>query len=409
MLWMSQTMPAYTVIVGDTVVLQARQVMPASATLSWSLTPSNGTNGTIRPPGSTLVVLYPTEPGDYHAHLTVTDPMSGMFCEITNFAFRALGPQPLPNNAASAASNQVNDLSAGGQQLWTATGDRAWRIALDPGMRSGWQDVRTAFPQGVGFAMNNLGAVFYDGSDSAVWYAVNGPQPSVFKVDLTGANIDAVDIAGAAGGNAKANEFSRGGGPVHVATDHGLLQWSSGSSFTNRQFIMGMENLSTVTEVPATAVWAGGPSLQSFGGGSCTPCDVFPGGDDKIRALRFETGDNNILWVGSDGFGLGKYNISMGTRVDTLTTQSAPPRQMPSDKIRAIVIDGLDVWLATDQGAARFKRDPGAVITYGLQAPGQPLAGPQLDTRALVVDYSTGPRRVFLGTAAGVLVLEVPP
>jgi hypothetical protein len=47
-------------------------------------------------------------------------------------------------------------------------------------------------------------------------------------------------------------------------------------------------------------------------------------------------------------------------------------------------------------------------VQYQLQSPGVPLTGPQLDTRAVAVDRSTGSRRVFAATGGGVIVLETP-
>src|SRR5262249_12925448 len=174
-------------------------------------------------------------------------------------------------------------------------------------------------------------------------------------------------------------------------SDHGIMDWNGTTAFANIRQV-GNDGVSAVVELPGLPLWAGGVSLDNFTNIPPTSTDVFCGGDDKIRSLAL---DGTHLWIGSDGFGLAQANAMTGAVTEIITMMSTSPKNLPGNKIRDLAVDGQDVWMATDQGIGRYKLDAGAVVAYKKSSAGMMLTGPQLDTRGIVVDRSTGVRRVF--------------
>jgi len=71
-----------------------------------------------------------------------------------------------------------------------------------------------------------------------------------------------------------------------------------------------------------------------------------------IRAIAFDP-QNRILWVGSAGSGLWKYD---GQRFENINVQNSAGG-LPSNNINALAVDDCDtsLWIGTDRGLARFK------------------------------------------------------
>ena len=406
--WMSNTMPSVFRIVGDTISLDTSAVCTPSGqtAYTWSVSPQNRTSATITPSANAAsVLLYATNPADYHVTLHIADPgcTSATPLDVTVWAFTALGPQAIATNTASPGSNTINDVSAGGGKLWTATADGAWRIDLAP-PHTPWEDVSTVYSSGSGLVQANLVSVLFDAPDGIVWYAAAQMQADVNKIVVSSTAIDLVDVATNAGHNLVVAEFSKGAGTVHLASDRGIMDWDGTTAFVNIRQV-ATDSLSAIVELPSMPLWAGGQALDNFTAIPPSNVDVFAG-DDKIRALAL---DGTHLWIGADGFGLARANPTTGAVDDTITMMTAPPKNLPGNKVRDLAVDGQDLWMATDQGIARYKLDASAVVAYTQLTGGAVLTGPQLDTRGIIVDRSTGVRRVFAGTAAGVLVLETAP
>jgi hypothetical protein len=401
--WTSDTLPAAMRIVGDTISLDTSAVCTPSGqvALTWSTNPAQTVFSPS--PNAASVLAYTTAPGDFHVTLRISDPgcTSAAPLDVTVWALTALGPQPLATNPVGGATNTVNDVDTGGGMVWTATGNGGFTIELAP-PRSQWVDLEAA--RGGTFVAGNLSTVFFDASNALVWFAANGAQSAVDNIGVTTGPVTAIDVSANAGHNLVVGGFSRGAGPVHLAADRGLMDWTSGTAFTNIRQV-GNDNLSAVAELAGQPLWAGGSKLDDFSAIPPSGLSISGGNDDKIRALAL---DGTHLWVGTDGQGLVRTDAATATIQETLTMMSAAPKNLPGNKIRDLAVDGQDIWIATDQGIARYKLDAGAVVSYKQSAPGMNITGPQLDTRGIAVDRSTGVRRVFAATAAGVLVLETP-
>jgi hypothetical protein len=406
--WTRDDAPARLVVAGDDVGLSLGGVCTPSGQVAvvWTVTTPGGTVLPLLPsPDAAAVTFFGANLDDYHVRAHVIDPVCpATALDLAIFAARTLGPQPLATNAASGGANDIRGLATGAGFLWVAAGDGAWRIASSP-PRDSWQNVEAQFPAGDTLVSANLASVFYDDSSSSVFYGAASPEGNVTRVLLGQGSLQNVNVSQSAGGNVLARDFSRGSGPLHLATDKGVLEWASGGAFTNLQ--LGQTSLNAVAEAPGQPLWAGARTLFRLGGASPLTVDVFGGPDDRVRALAVDATAQQV-WVGSDGNGLAPVVELTGAVGDVLSTSGPMGRRLPGNRVRAIVLEGRDVWMATDQGAARYKLDAQAIVSYKFSAPGAPLPAAQLDSAALAIDGSGPTRRVFVGTSVGVLVLETP-
>src|SRR5262249_30629941 len=155
-------------------------------------------------------------------------------------------------------------------------------------------------------------------------------QQNVSRVSVSNGAIQTANVSQNAGGSVKARAFSSAGGPVHLACDRGVLEWSAQipSAFVNRQTIGPSDDLFAVAETsgPLGLLLAGGAGLERLAPPPAVARDIFLMGDDKIRALAMErTATDTIAWIGSDTFGLAGYSRTADRLIDHLTTDTAAP------------------------------------------------------------------------------------
>jgi hypothetical protein len=405
MVWTSDTIPRAIGNVGDSVALQARVCTRSGrGNVVWSFSAASAP-GDLRLGAGPTATAFATAPGELHIHLHLVDPITGDTFDRTVFAERALGPRFLAANTSSPGSRFINQLSAGANKLWVATNDGPWTVALAP-PHTPWTDLRVSI--GSNFVGTGQAAVFFDNTDNLVWFGGKGLQLAVSKVRLNPPGVDRVDVSVAAGGGTSVRGFSSALGGLFLVCDRGVFAWASnGIGFVDPSF--GMVNDSNLWALGAglSTLWAGGHDLEGFSSNSQSAQDPFGSPDDRIRGVAVDPTNGAWVWLGSDGMGAGRFDTAAGTMEEQLTTQSAA-HPLPGDHVRDLALDDADVWIATDQGLARYKRDAIAVVDYRVSDGGTALTAAQLSTHAVVVDRSTGLRRVFVGTEDGVYVLEAP-
>jgi hypothetical protein len=189
---------------------------------------------------------------------------------------------------------------------------------------------------------------------------------------------------------------------LYAISDRGVLLFNGIDRFTLQHAVVG--NPFAIAAGPTGELFAGGTLLQDFRQAGCGNMDVFPANDDLIRSLVLETIAGGFLFIASDGYGLRQLGTGASTCA-AYTPQGAS--DVPAD-IRDLTLDGEDIWMATAQGIALYKRAAQAVVRIMAFDDGTPFPGQQLDVKSVALDRSVNPARLFFGTKRGVLVLETP-
>jgi hypothetical protein len=381
--------PVVTVLVGDSVRLDASGSCVESGTreVAWSMTgdgDGDAIEGTAAPDlASPVVDVYPVLPGDYSVTLTVSDGTSSGE-PLTVGAFRAVGWQ------VSDQALDVRDLATTSGNLWVATSAGAYQLALSNVLAA--PVAVNDMAQGDDDIPNDLSAVA-DGPDSTVWFGHKPSDSFVWRIDLDPApRVSEIDFT-ANFQASEVNDIGRGATGVVIATRNGV---SAAPDNQNFEAPLIANNSFALTR-GGSGGWAGGARLFQLPDG--TPFDLFGVGDNKIRALLDVDGE---IWVGTDNLGLVRFDPGTGTVSDIYT---AADDGLPSDKGRAIAVDTTgDVWVATDKGVARYKRDRDLWVALG----GASGLGDAIDVTAITAVGTGAARAVIAGTRTGLALLALP-
>ncbi|HKE16813.1 MAG TPA: PKD domain-containing protein [Kofleriaceae bacterium] len=365
--------PIATVLLGDTVTLSAAGSCSqrGPVTYQWAIEDGDLRHSVDTGLDSQSLRVYPSLPGDYLVTLTVSDDVASGE-PVTVHALRA--------DAWGQVSDQadVRDVAMGAGRMWIAAGAGAFYIDLDD-TASGAKLLNDAVP-GPPDVSNNLSAVHF-GSGDLVWFARQGNANQVWRVGDASLAVEVIDLPG----NNDVRDIASSGPGVMVGGKDGVL-----SSLDNNTF--GAPN----PEVDVFAVadnadgsWAGGSALFRVGGSMFSP---FPDADNKIRAL---VGDGDLVWAGSDGQGVARFD---GADATVFTEADG----LPSNVIRALAVESSgDVWAATAVGVARYKQDRKVWVKMADQAG---LTG-LLDATGIAVLEAGGERQIAVGAGGGIAIL----
>lgn len=384
--------PYAYVLVGDTVELSAAGSCSQRGPLSfqWEVTPADGTRTTAQPnlAGETITV-YPTDDQVYQVSLEIEDGAASDVEVVTRafqaFAFRSLDGLP---------QNEIRDVAAGADTLWLAAKAGAYTLALDP-IGASFVELNTT---SVGATIESeLQEVHFD--DQQVWFAHKDSRGGVWKLDRSTAppvvSFINFDTPAALETSAEVEDIARVADGLAVATKAGLSWSTDNLIFTGELAIQ-------VYAVAGSGQhqWAAAEELYdlSAGGNAIDPFDGDLGDDAKIRDLAVYPAGNE-LWLAMDGNGVARVALDTGALISRFTSGDSG---LEGDNIRALAIDAAgDVWLATDKGVSRFKRDRGIWLTYGNSLG---LQG-KLDVNGITIDEDSGRRGVWAGTKGGLVYL----
>jgi len=371
--------PLVTVLLGESVVLSAAGSCTGSGTITyqWDLDPVLADTAD---PASNLesFTVYPTLPGDYSVTLTVGDG-TDTDEPVTVVGIRAIGWQPVADGL------DVRDVAIGAGRVWIASNLGPRFVDLDD-VGAGAQDVN-ALAADDEEVPNDLSAVLFDRDANLVWFGRRGQDSAVWRLDVAAVQIDRVAFPTAIG-QTTVRDISEQGTGVSVATEEGVTVAPDNLVLADPVITGG---LFAVGENVAGG-WAGANNLirlsdqQSF-----TP---FGAGDNKIRALA---GDDDRLWIGGDDKGVARFNTS-----DLATDLFDEDDGLPSKRVRSLAVDSArDVWAATQDGAARYKRDIGVWVPMGEDAG----LGNVIDLVAAAAADEGGDPVVVVGSNMGIAIL----
>lgn len=387
--------PFEQVLVGDTVALSAAGscVQNGPISYTWQITPTDGTRATAEPglDAKTLTV-YPVLPTQYVVMLTVTDG-AGNTASSQVYGFEAHAFSLLPG---TLQSSEIRGLDVGSDRLWVASKDGAYDASILN--FQGFTAVNSTFS---GDTVDGDVGTVLAGPNGAVWYGDQMSWPGVWQASPTANQVTEIDFG--------QDSVVRGIGPggegndgIAFATDHGVFSIPGGTTVKG-PFAPSKSDLWAAT-ASKTRAWCGGNRLYDVDDASfvADPLSGSAGMDDKIRAL---TVYNNELWIGTDGNGVVQASATSGAPAHVYTAANSA---LPSDHIRAIAVEQSgrfagDVWVATDMGVARFKRDRGVWFAMGNN---HGLAM-RTDVRAIVSGEYDGERAIYAGTVKGVVYISV--
>ena len=381
--------PYVTVLIGDTVRLSAVGSCARAGEIEydWSIADDDSDDaieGTAAPDlASEEIDVYPLLPGDYTVRLTVGNEASTDE-SIEVLAFRAVGWQ------VSSEALDVRDLAITTGSLWVAASAGAFQLPLNDvlgtpvavnDLSGGDDDIPNDLSA---VADGNAGLVWFGHkpNDNLVWQVDLDPNPRVAEVDFT-PNFEQSEV----------EDIGRGATGIVIATRNGVSAAPDNQTFE-----------APLVVAPSFALtrgdsgdWAGGARLVRLPDG--VKFDLFADADNKIRALLDVDG---LIWAGSDGLGVALYDPAADDVLDIFT---AADDALPSDKVRAIAVDATgDLWIATQAGVARWKRD--RQVWVPMEA-ASGLVG-STDAAAITAVGSGDARTIIAGTKDGVALLTLP-
>lgn len=390
--------PYAEVLLGDTVELDASASCSSAGPLAfaWAIAPADGTSTTIEPaPSAPRITAYSSKADeDYVVSLAVTAPGEAPVT-CTMFAFRTHGWQHL---GTGPGNGDVRDVAFGNGILWVAAKDGAYLSPDVTGVFEVVDDIYGGQDPGP-----EMGSVWFDPASRLVWFAHNGSQTFVWRLDREDGLIATVpfDGAGALGGSAAVDELGPGAIGVQIATDKGVTTAPDNATFVGA-IVPADTKVHALARGPSAA-WGGGKFLWNL---LASGVDLDPFGlaaDNKIRgmAVNAATGE---LWIGSDDHGVALANAATGAPI---AVWGAGDAGLGHGKVRDVAIEPSgpfagDVWVATMSGVARFKRDRQVWVHMGALSG----LGNRDDTKALAIDPAT--RTIYAASNKGIVYIRVP-
>jgi hypothetical protein len=398
--------PYVHVLLGDTVTLSAKGscVQSGPIAYSWQISPPDATQATILPAADTRDITAYSVQRDrqYVATLTVTDS-GGEARACSVFAFETHGWQLLPDGPGNA---DVRDIAFGAGYLWVAAKDGAYRT--DPTSATPtYELVSDIFAEGSAPG-SEMATVWVDeagGVAGYVWFGHKDAKTGLWRADIDAHRIDLVQYDGLAalGAAAVVHDIGPAAPGVQLATNLGVTEAADSSTFAGRVAPLALE---------VYALARGADDLE-VGGGFRLWNLVFPlvdinpyegFGDNAIRALATIDGAGYAeLWIASQGQGVARAQTPLLTTLDRYDLDDG----LPSNAVYGVAVEQSggfagDVWIATDSGMGRFKRDRQVWIDMGSSHG----LGMRTDLRAVVIDEAT--RTIYGGGRKGVVYIRVP-
>jgi len=390
------TNPATTVLVGDTVTLSARgSCGQGPLRYEWQVSPPDATGATAKP-GLTAetLTLYPTRVQDYVVTLIVRDDRGE--APLSVFGFRANGFSLLDK-----APDDVRDLTAGDGSVWAATGDGAFRGSADaPGTFTEVNgQVDPELP-------SELGVVHYDADHDVLWLAGAGQHLGIWRADYGGNGAPSFtrhtfnQLLSAAATVRDITTVTSSGG-IAVATSLGLAYASVTGPFASR-FIDAPDWNFFAVAAAGNDVWVGSDRLTNASQPSLLIVPFDPPLPATVRVLAVDP-DGAQMWVGNDSKGVAVVRTSDRSITKIWTDGDG----MTSSAVRAIAIEPSgpfagDVWVATQRGVSRYKRDREVWVACGNLAGLESL----LDLRAIAVEVNGARRSIWTGGNRGIAVAQ---
>jgi hypothetical protein len=395
--------PRTRVLVGDTVTLSAAGSCSQNGPLTyqWQISPIDDTRETASPSlSAAALTIYPVLPREYIVEVTVSDGVTSDTV-LAQFVAHGFAEQ-------SGVDPDVRDLAVGGGRLWIATRTGAFRsddlddpttfVDLDGEVSGGGED---NLPEG-------FDTIYFEDDQQALWLGNKDAAAGLHRVDYVNAdapssNLVHYDGLTVLGAIAEPHDIVGFGEGVAVATSLGAASAPDGADpvFGNPFRPLA---LALFAVADRAGLWAGGTRVYRQSGDGVF--DPFGEADDKVRAMATDDFGGE-LWVGTDGFGIASLDPAGGT----IAVYDEAGADLLSNKVRAIAIEPSgpfagDVWIATDKGIGRFKRDRGIWLTY---ANSEGLMG-NLDVRGIAIDVDVvaGRRTIWGGVNGGLVYIRTP-
>lgn len=333
--------PITSVLIGDTVNLAAYGSCSQRGTVRYEWTFDDEQLALSASPtaSSEELTVFAELPGTYTITLTVEDDLE--IAQPISVQLDVIGWM------RAASGIDVRDLAVGGGAIWIATNSGPRFIDLaDPG--KGAQNVND-FPPG-GAIPTDLEAVLFHPTSGQVWFGPRNPGGEVWRVTpsagLTSFARLAIPLSTELGGTGVKDISAQGAG-ISVATDAGAaISPTSDGPFNAPILTVDVDAVGENQD----GGWAGRDSLFSLSD-PATPLTPFGSGNNQISGLA---GDASRLWIASDGQGVARLD---GDVVEVFTPENTAAK-LPTDRVRAVAVDDdRDIWVATQSGAARYKRD----------------------------------------------------
>ncbi len=383
--------PLARVLVGDTVTLSAEgscSTAPGAMTYEWQISPIDGTRETADPTLlSQTLTVYPVSAEQYTVSLTVRDSQ-GRTSTVQVFGFEAHGWQQI----GGIPSNQIYGLDVGPTDLFIAGLGGAFRVPLDS-PTGGFINMDN---ESVGDALvTNLGQVHWDEGSKLVWFSSRTARNDMWKITRElpyTASLVAYNTP--LGGSATARDISGLTVGVEIATNRGTAETTDTINFT-KTFDGDLHAVAR----GAGQRWAAGRKLYDIDNGGAE-LDPFATGDNKIRRMLVDT-VNDELWLATDNNGVAHVVNSTGALIQVYASSGS---NLPDNRVRDIAIETTgafagDIWVATANGIARYKRDRGVWVSMGVS---HGLSG-RTDVHAIAIDENAGRRRIYAGTTGGLV------
>jgi hypothetical protein len=371
--------PLVTVLLGDTVELSAAGSCSRRSALRYSWEVGDDLAGTASPAlDLESLTVFPRQIGQYPVTLTVSDDEESAE-PITVVGIEAVGWQFVEDL-------DVRDLAIGAGRIWIASRDGPRFLDLAD-LGAGAQDVNG--PASGDAIPDDLRAVHFAADTGLVWFARQPRSNAVWRLNTSTMTIALIALPPGTP-ETEVRDISSQGGGVSLATSDGVIL------SVDNQVLAEPIAVGSRTAVGTNAIggWAGAADLVRL-----TDQMVFhPFGpdDNKIQGLA---GDEDRVWACSDERGVAR--IDSSGQADVFTEASG----LPSNRARAVAVDAAhDAWVATQEGAARYKRDRAAWVAMGAE---QGLED-TTDLRA-VAAATDGAGRIFAVAAGnGIAVLRSP-
>jgi len=389
--------PYAHVLVGDTVTLSAAGscVQHGPIGYDWQISPIDATRESALPDLSSpqLTVYSVVAERSYTVRLTITDG-DGLSTQMLIFAFRTHGWQQLdpPGNV------DTKTISFGGGALWLGKGDGAYRY--DPALDS-FESIDDSWTFAADTFTDNIESIWYDGAADYVWIGHKDARAGVWRGKPATRVIDFIrfDAITAIGAPVKVNDIGPGLPGVRVATDLGVTRAPDSLAFAGKVAPLAVAVKSLANS--GTEAWMGGVKLWAESA-PLVDLDPFASGatDSKLGGMVAD-GASNELWLTSDDFGVAQADATTGA----VNRRWDDTSGLPTNKARDVVFDSDgsgDVWVATQLGVARLKRDRAVWVRMGTNEG----LGMRTDLREIAVDPDT--RTFYAAGAKGLVYIRAP-
>lgn len=367
-------------------------------TFSWRLVsaPAGSAAGFAPFPGTATASgaraeLFADLAGTYELRLEVSDgelvDTATTTVEIVPFT-RVPAPPALPEEEVRAMAVRAPDatvflgVKAIGTQIFDATQNRSVGVACQTNDKVNAIEI-----------MGDGAALFAFDDDLNLTLIRNG-------------QCEGVDIAG---DHSKVKDILRlPNGQIFAATDKDVYSFMPGQAAVEHVFdAVGNDGKYKSLAVDATGgLWIAteeaepndGVILTSLPPDPSDPVLSFLPGDDKVKDVAAGLDSPPEIWVATDVGVVRIPDVSQPGSYETFTVADGTMPGDLNDKARAVAFDpsSRDVWIATQVGLARFKRDIGRLVSIPVGASGIPEGD---DIKTLAIDRQRG--RIYVGSRSG--------